>query len=163
MAKKAKKGNGKAKGGPKDDPNLDALHKSVLDADAVLTKAGTEAETLVDKALDVVAEAMRAYREAARRYWEACRKAGVECEFAVGGLDNASPKLTFIVEKADNGVSVLVKGRPKPEEIVPLAILRGSINRATHSYTVKHVRPRERASNKAGTLGRLRAPKVREK
>ena len=147
MAKKAKKGNGKAKGGPKDDPNLDALHKSVLDADAVLAKAGTEAETLVDKALDVVAEAMRAYREAARRYWEACRKAGVECEFSVGCSDNESSNLTFMVEKAGNGVNVLVRGKPKPEEIVPLAILRGSIKRATHVYRGKHVGSRERTDN----------------
>jgi hypothetical protein len=78
MAKKAKKGNGKAKvavkpeqpreptkaksgeakQGPKANhqaPDLDALRKPVLDANAGLTKAEAEAKALVDKALVLVA------------------------------------------------------------------------------------------------------------
>jgi len=66
MAKKAKKGNGKAKVTVKprqseqspqaakparQAPDLDALRKPVLDADAGMTKAETEAKALVDKAL----------------------------------------------------------------------------------------------------------------
>jgi len=151
MAKKTKKGNGKAKAAAKPElpkqnapkakethkpqtPDLDALRKPVLDADAGMTKAETEAKALVDKALDVITEAKRAYCEAVALYREVCRKAGVECEFSVGRSENVSPKLTFIVEKADNGVRVLVRGKPKSEEIIPLAILRASINKAAHAY-----------------------------
>jgi hypothetical protein len=175
MAKKAKKGNGKAKVAVKPEqpkqsapkgkethkpqaPDLGALRKPVLDADAGLTKAETEAKALVDKALALVAHAKGEYREALGLYREACRKAGVDCEFPGGRSENVSPKLTFIVEKADNGVRVLVKGKPDSEEIIPLAILKASIGKAAYAYAEKHVGPRERVGNKGGTLGnRLRA------
>jgi len=122
MAKKAKKGNGKAKvagkpAEPKQEPkpkakakaeapDLDALRKPVLDADAGLTKAETEAKALVDKALDLVARAKAEYREAAALYREACRKAGVGCEFPGGRSENVSPKVSFVVEKVDKGIRV---------------------------------------------------------
>jgi hypothetical protein len=170
MAKKAKKGNGKAmaverseqpkqqepkpKAKPEGEvPDLEALHKSVLDADVVLTKAETEATSLVDKAVDLVAQAMNAYREAMAAYREACRKAGVECEFSVGDSENESQKLTFIVEKADDGVSVLVEGKPKTEDIVPMAILKATIRKAAQAHTGKRVGPRERVGNKGGSAG----------
>jgi len=156
MAKKAKKGNGKAKAAAKlkvDTPDLDALRKPVLDADAGLTKASTEATSLVDKAVDLVTQAMNVYREAVARYREACRKAGVECEFSVGGSENESQKLTFVVEKADNGVRVLVKGKPKTEDIVPMAILKATIRKAAQAHTGKRVGPRERVGNKGGSAG----------
>jgi hypothetical protein len=154
MAKKAGQQEAKRKGM---SPDLVSLHKSVVDAEVALNKAGTEAEALVDKALDAVSKAARAYREAVALYREACVKGGVECEFSVDRPDNESQKLTFIVGKTDNGVSVLVKEKRGPEDIVPLAILRGSIKRASHVYTDK------RMINKDGTKGRPRAPKLEEK
>jgi len=175
MAKKTKKVNGKIKVAAKPEqpkqnapkakeahkpqaPDLDALRKPVLDANAGLTKAETEAKALVDKALDLVARAKAEYREAAALYREACRKAGVDCEFEGGRSTNVSPKVSFIVEKADKGIRVMVKGKPESEELIPLAALKASIGKAATAYTDKHLGPRERVGNKAGTLGnRLRA------
>jgi len=175
MAKKAKKDNGKAKVSVKSEqlkqnapkakeahkpqaPDLDALRKPVLDANAGLTKAEAEAKALVDKALALVAQAKSEYREAAALYRQACRKAGVECEFEGGRSENVSPKVSFIVEKADKGIRVMVKGKPESEEIIPLATLKASIGKAAYAYTDKHVGPRERVGNKGGTLSnRLRA------
>ncbi|MCX5800880.1 MAG: hypothetical protein NTX17_05775 [Candidatus Eisenbacteria bacterium] len=173
MAKKAKKGNGKAKAGVKhrqpgqssqaakparEVPDLDALRKPVLDANAGLTKAETEAKALLDKAQALVATARGQYREAAALYREACRKAGVDCEFEGGRSTNVSPKVSFIVEKADKGIRVMVKGKSDSEELIPLAALKASVNKAAYAYTDKHVGPRERVGNKGGTLGnRLRA------
>ena len=159
MAKKAKKGNGKAKVAakpeqPKQEPkpkakpkaealDLNALRKPVLDADAGLTKAETEAKALLDKALALILTARGQYREAAALYREACRKAGVECEFEGGRSENVSPKVSFIVEKADKGIRVMVKGKPDSEEIIPLATLKASIRKAAQAFTEKHIGPRE--------------------
>jgi hypothetical protein len=151
MAKKAKKGNGKAKAAVKPDlpkqqepkpkakpkgqaPDLDALRKPVLDANAGLTKAETEAKALVDRALDLVAHAKGEYREALGLYREACRKAGVDCEFEGGRSENVSPKVSFVVEKADKGIRVMVKGKPDSEELIPLAALKASIGKAAYAY-----------------------------
>jgi len=85
-------------------------------------------------------------------------KAGVDCEFEGGRSENVSPKVSFIVEKADKGIRVMVKGKPESEELIPLAALKASVNKAAYAYTDKHVGPRERVGNKGGTLGnRLRA------
>jgi hypothetical protein len=171
MAKKAKKGNGKAKVKPElpkvepkprvkpkgEAPNLDALRKPVLDANAGLTKAETEAKALVERGLALVAQAKGEYREALGLYREACRKAGVDCEFPGGRSENVSPKVSFIVEKADKGIRVMVKGKPESEELIPLATLKASIGKAAYAYTEKHVGPRAKVGNKGGTLGnRLR-------
>jgi type IV secretory pathway VirJ component len=154
MTKHEKKGEAKSVSKLKaDTPTLAALRKPVLDADAALNKAETEAKALVDKAVDLVTQAMNAYREAMAAYREACRKAGVECEFSVGDSENESQKLTFIVEKADNGVRVLVRGKPKTEDIVPLAILKATIRKAAQAHTGKRVGPRERVGNKGGSAG----------
>ena len=181
MAKKAKKGNGRAKvavkpeqpkqGAPKakeahkaQAPDLDALRKPVLDANAGLTKAETEAKVLADKALVLLTQAKGEYREALGLYREACRKAGVDCEFEGGRSENVSPKVSFIVEKADKGIRVMVKGKPDSEELIPLATLKASIGKAAYAFTDKHVGPRERVGNKGGTLGnRLRAVMVGKK
>jgi hypothetical protein len=174
MAKKVKKGNGearvavkpehpkqaaKAKAKPRGEAaDLDALRKPVLDANAGLTKAESEAKVLVDRALSLVAHAKGEYREALGLYREACRKAGVACEFEGGRSTNVSPKVSFIVEKADKGIRVMVKGKPESEELIPLATLKASVNKAAYAYTDKHVGQRERVGNKGGTLGnRLRA------
>jgi hypothetical protein len=181
MAKKAKRGNGKAhapakpeqpkeatkaksgeakqgRGCNRQAPDLDALRKPVLDADAGLTKAETEAKALVDKGLAILTQAKGEYREALGLYREACRKAGFDCEFEGGRSENVSPKVSFIVEKADKGIRVMVKGKPESEELIPLAALKASVNKVAYAYTDKHVGPRERVGNKGGTLGnRLRA------
>jgi hypothetical protein len=156
MTKHAKKGDGKAKSIAKlkvDTPDLDALRKPVLDADAALTKAETEATSLVDKAVDIVTQAKNAYLDAVARYREACRKAGVDCEFSVGGSANESQKLTFVVEHAENGVCALMKGKPKAEDIVPLAILKATIRKAAHGHTGKHVGTSKGVHNKGGSAG----------
>jgi hypothetical protein len=73
MAKKAKKGNGKAKVAAKvepkpkakptgEAPDLDTLRKPVLDADAGLTKAESEAKALVERGLELITQAKGAYR-----------------------------------------------------------------------------------------------------
>jgi hypothetical protein len=176
MAKKAKKGNGKAKVAAKPEQpkpgakpkgeaaDLDALRKPVLDADAGLSRAETEAKALLDKAQTLVATARGQYREAAALYRQACRKAGVDCEFPGGRSENVSPKVSFVVEKVDKGIRVMVKGKPESEELIPLATLKASIGKAAYAYTDKQVGPRERVGNKGGTLGnRLRAVMARKK
>jgi hypothetical protein len=150
MAKKARKGNGKPrmavkpeqpkvepkpKAKPKGEtPDLGALRKPVLDANAGLTKAEAEAKVLADKALVLLTQAKGEYREALGLYREACRKAGVDCEFPGGRSENVSPKVSFIVEKADKGIRVMVKGKPESEETIPLAALKASIGKAAYEY-----------------------------
>jgi hypothetical protein len=57
----------------------------------------------------------------------------------------------------EKGIRVAVKGRPESEELIPLAALKASVNKAAYAYTDKHLGPRERIGNKGGTLGnRLR-------
>jgi hypothetical protein len=181
MAKKAKKGNGKAKVAVKPEqptqsapkakeshkpqaPDLDALRKPVLDADAGMTKAEAEAKALVDKGLALVVRAKGEYREALGLYREACHKVGVDCEFPGGRSENVSPKVSFVVEKAEKGIRVMVKGKPESEETIPLATLKASIGKVAYAYTDKHVGPRERVGNKGGTLAnRLRAVMVGKK
>jgi len=181
MAKKAKKSNGQAKvavkpeqpqdakkaksGEPTRDqgsncqaPDLDALRKPVLAAKAKLEAAEADAKALVQKAEALVDQAKGAYRETVTPYRQACRKAGVDCEFPGGRSENVSPKVSFIVEKADKDIRVMVKGKPDSEELIPLAALKASIGKAAYVYADKHVGPRERVGNKGGTLrNRLRA------
>ena len=60
--------------------------------------------------------------------------------------------------RAGKGVRVCVKGRPETEEVIPLAALKESINKAAYGYTDKHVGPKEEVGNKGGSLSnRLRA------
>lgn len=91
-------------------------------------------------------------------YRDACRKAGVECEFAGQRAANVSEKVSFQVEKVSKGLKVIIKGQPETEEIILNAALKASINKAAYAYTDKHVGPREKVGNKAGSLSnRLRA------
>jgi len=119
---------------------------------------------MVQKAEALVDEAKKTYHEALAPYREACRKVGVECEFPGGRSENVSPKVSFIVEKADKGIRVMVKGKPESEEIIPLAVLKASIGKAAQAFTEKHIGPRARVGNKQGTLGnKLRAVMVGKK
>ena len=137
---------------------LDALRKPVEATKGGLEKAQAEARALAEKARAVVAEAKDAYRAALAPYREACHKAGIECEFEGGRSANVSEKVSFLVEKTDKGVRVMVKGQPKTEEVIPLAALKESINKAAYAYTDKHVGPKEEVGNKGGSLSnRLRA------
>lgn len=137
---------------------LDALRKPLEAAKGSLEKAQAEAKALAEKARAVVGEAKEAYRTALAPYREACHKAGVACEYEGGRSANVSEKVSFLVEKTDKGVRVMVKGQPKTEEMIPLAALKESINKAAYGYTDKHVGPKEEVGNKGGSLSnRLRA------
>lgn len=137
---------------------LEALRKPVEAAKGGLEKAQAEAKTLAEKARGLVGEAKDAYRTALAPYREACQKAGIACEYEGGRSANVSEKVSFLVEKTDKGVRVMVKGQPKTEEVIPLAALKESINKAAYGYTEKHVGPKEEVGNKGGSLSnRLRA------
>jgi hypothetical protein len=113
---------------------------------------------LAEKVRRAVAEAKDAYRAALAPYREACCKVGVECEYEGGRSANLSEKVSFLVQKTEKGVRVMVKGRPNTEEVIPLAILNESINKAAYAYTDKHLGLKERVGNKGGSLSnRLRA------
>lgn len=173
MPKKAKKGAAKAQNAakpaqPRPDgptskparqaPDLDVLRKPVLAAKAKLEAAETEARALAERAQVVVTQARQAYRQALALYREACHKAGADCEFEGGRTANVSPKVSFIVEKTEKGIRAAVKGKPGTEELIPLAALKASVGKAAEAFTEKHIGPRSRVGNKAGTLGnRLRA------
>ncbi len=117
-----------------------------------------EAKALADKARALVGEAKDAYPAALAPYREACRKAGVESEYEGGRSANVSEKVSFLVEKTDKGVRVMVRGRLRTEEVIPLAVLKESINKAAYAYTDKHVGPKEEVGNKGGSpSNRLRA------
>ena len=137
---------------------LDALRKPIEEAKGGLEKAQADAKARADKARALVGEAKDAYRTALAPYREACYKAGVACEYEGGRSANVSEKVSFLVEKTDKGVRVMVKGQPKTEEVIPLAALKESINKAAYAYTDKHVGPKEEVGNKGGSLSnRLRA------
>jgi hypothetical protein len=123
-----------------------------------LEKAEAEGKAQAEKARAMVAEAKDAYRTALAPYRKACQKAGIECEYEGGRSANVSEKVSFLVEKADKGVRVMVKGQPKTEEVIPLAALKESINKAAYAYTGKWLGPKEEVGNKGGNLSnRLRA------
>jgi hypothetical protein len=137
---------------------LDALRKPVEEARGRLEEAQAEAKALAEKARALVAQAKEAYRKALAPYREACHKAGATCEFEGGRGANVTEKVSFLVEKTDKGVRVCVKGRPETEEVIPVADLEASINKAAYAYTDKHLGPREEIGNKGGSLSnRLRA------
>jgi hypothetical protein len=158
-AKKAKAPKPEKPAEPKiSQAELDALRKPVEAAKGALEKAQAEAKALADKARAMVAEAKDAYRTALAPYREACQKAGIECEYEGGRSANVSEKVSFLVEKTDKGVRVMVKGQPKTEEVIPLAALKESINKAAYAYTGKWLGPKEEVGNKGGSLSnRLRA------
>jgi len=169
-AAKAKKGGGDAKKEPKAEkkekakakgkviPDLDALRKPAEKAQAALTTAEVEASTIEAEAREIRTKAKDAFREALTPYREACRKAEVKCEFGGARSANVTERVSFLVEKTDKGVRVMIKGKPKTEEIIPLKVLKESVNKAAYAYTDKNLGPREEIGNKGGGLSnRLRA------
>jgi hypothetical protein len=49
--------------------------------------------------------------------------------------------------QAGKGVRVMVKGQPESEEVIPLAALKESINKAAYGYTGKWLGPKEEVGN----------------
>jgi len=138
--------------------DLESLRKPVDEAKTALAVAEAEAHEMTEKARALVADAKEGYRRAVAPYREACRKAGVECEFEGGRGTNVSGKVSFLVEKTDKGLRVTVKGRPETSEVIPLAVLKESVNKASYEFCEKHIGPREKVGNKGGSLSnRLRA------
>jgi len=138
--------------------DLEALRKPVADAKSRMDKAQAEAKELIEKAQAPVGEAREAFLKALTPYRDACRKAKADCEFSGSRGENVSEKVKFVVEKTDKGVRVMVKGKPKTEEVIPLVVLKESINKAAYAYTDKHLGPKEEIGNKGGSLSnRLRA------
>ncbi len=56
------------------------------------------------------------------------------------------------MEKTDKGFRVMVKGQPKTEEVIPLAVLKEFINKAAYSCTERHLGPKEEIGNIGGSL-----------
>ena len=108
---------------------LSSLKKAVEQAKQNLENAQAEANELQRKAQELVAEAKNSYREALLPYREACKKAGVECAFPAGRLANVSERVTFLVERVDDGIKVTIKGRPETEEVIPAELLNQFIKK----------------------------------
>ena len=149
--------NGKEK--PKEKPKTDLtpLKKKAEEGKATFEKARTEANALRAKAKDIESKAKQAYAQAVAPYRDACRKAGVECEFAGGRASNVTPAVRFLVERVKGGVKVMIKDKPKTEEVITDAALKESIGKAAFAYTDKFIGPREAIGAKgAGLSNRLR-------
>lgn len=156
-SKNGVKAGGK-KGKPQESAELKSLKGLVEGAKARLEEAETEAGELQKKGQAMIATAKESYRKALVPYRDACKKTGIECEFGGGRLTNVSERISFIVEKTDKGIKVVVKGRPDTEEVISLATLKQSINLAAYAYTDKHIGPKEKVGNKGGSLSnRLRS------
>jgi len=138
--------------------DLAELRKPVEEARARLDKAQADAKQLQEKARMLVTETKAAYLRALAPYRHACRRAKARCDFAGGRGSNRSDMVRFVVQKTDKGVRVSIKGRPKTEELIPLATLKESVNKAAYAYTEKHLGSKEKVGNKGGSLSnRLRA------
>lgn len=138
--------------------DLETLCRSVENAQSLVDGAKKEAEKLQAQARKVVTQAKTAYREVLIPYRGACRKAGVKCEFTGGRAPNVSERVSYVVEKADKGLRVMVIGRPETEEIIPKAKLKVSIGKCAEHYCERWLGERQVIGNKAGGLGnRLRA------
>ncbi|MHC4740343.1 MAG: hypothetical protein ACYS8Z_00370 [Planctomycetota bacterium] len=131
---------------------LTTLKKKAEEARTELVKAENEANALRMQAKSVESVAKKAYAEAVAPYREACRRAGVECEFAGGKAGSVTERVGFLVEKANGGIRVMIKGRPKTEEVIPLKVLKESIGKAAYAYTDKHLGPKKKIGNKGGGL-----------
>ena len=140
------------------EKELMALRETVEQAAAALDAANAEAKVLEDKASTLVRDAKGRYREGVAAYQTACRTAKVPCEFqSRTRRPNVSERTVFEVARTDEGVRVVVKGRPETEEVIPLATLKASVNKAAYAYTDRQLGTREEVGNKGGSLSnRLR-------
>lgn len=137
---------------------ISSLKKIVEDAKQNLENARKESVELQNRAREMVTEAKNSYREALMPYREACKRTGIKCEFSSGRLANVSERVTFLVERVDDGIKVAIKGRPETEEVITAEVLKQSINKAAYGYVETHLGPKEEVGNKGGTLSnRIRA------
>ncbi len=138
--------------------DLDGLRGLVEDAAKKVEAAKKDATRLQAKSRQVVTDAKTAYRIALAPYRAACRKASHPCEFTGGRAANVSERVSFVVERVDKGLRVMVKGRPDTERVIPKAKLKVSINKSAYDYCDEVLRAREVIGNKGGSLSnRLRA------
>ena len=63
-----------------------------------------------------------------------------------------SEKAYFLAEKTEKGILVMVKGKPKTEEVIPTEALKASVNKTAYACTEAHIAPREKVGNKGGSL-----------
>jgi len=61
-----------------------------------------------------------------------------------------SEKVSVLVEKTEKGV--VANGRPETEEVIPLATLKESINKAAYAFVETHIDPRQNIGNEGGSL-----------
>ncbi len=108
---------------------------------------------LVDHARVVVSVARDDYREALAPYHRACQEAGRACGFEGGRAKYVSQRVSFLVEKVEGGVGVMIRGRPETEETIPLAEMKESVGKAAYSYCDRWLGAKEVIGNKGGGLG----------
>ncbi len=141
---------------PKTD--LAPLKANMAEAKKGLTRAENEGNALRMQAKGIEGVAKKAYAAALIPYRNACRKAGVECEFAGGRASNVTATVRFLVERVKGGVKVMIKDKPKTEQVITDAALKESIGKAAFAYTDKFIGPRETIGAKGAGLGnRIRA------
>ncbi len=125
---------------------------------AKLDSAQEAARQLAREAQALLAQAKGSYRESVAHFRALSQKAGVECEFAATRRSSLTERVSFLIERTEEGVRVVVKDRPETEELIALAALEESVSRAAYAYTERHIGPREEIGNKGGGLSnRLRA------
>ncbi len=138
--------------------DLAEARQRVEAARAKLDSAEEAARQLAQEARDLLAQAKGPYRESVAHYRALSLKAGVECEFAATRRSSLTERVSFRLERTQEGVRVIIKDRPESEELIPLAALEESVSRAAYAYTDRHLGRREEIGNKGGGLSnRLRA------
>lgn len=137
---------------------LEALKTKAKDAQEGLEGARAEAGKLQEQGKALVDAAKEVYLEALEPYREACKQAGIPCEFEGGRSQNKTAMVHFLVEKAEKGIKVTLKGKPDTEETIPFKALKESVSREAYAYVDRWVGPREQVGNKGGGLAnRLKA------
>ena len=124
------------------------LRRSVENAQALVDGAKKEAAALEHQARELVATARATYHQALAPYREACRKTGVACEFPGGRAANVSGRVSYFVEKVEDGLKVGIKGRPETTEVIPFTKLKVSIGKAAMQFTDRHLGPKSEIGNK---------------
>ena len=141
---------------------LSSLKKAVEQAKQNLENAQAEANELQRKAQELVAEAKNSYREALLPYREACKKAGVECAFPAGRLANVSERVTFLVERVDDGIKVTIKGNQKPKRSSLQKLLTNPSTRLLMDILKSILDPKKKpACRQAGRQQRWHFPYLR--
>lgn len=139
--------------------DLTPLKEAVKQAEKELEAARKEYNEMQKKAQEDFLKAKRDFQDALFPYRDACRKAGVACEFIGGRSPNVADRVSFLVEKVDKGIKIVIKGRPETEEVIPFeALKKQGVTKTAYSYTEEHIGPKEEIGNKGGGLSnRLRA------